>query len=94
MEVGGLSGELGVEIRDGTQRGKLVRLRGEGLPRLHGGARGSLYVRVNVVVPKKLSSESADLLRKFAAESGGPVPEGSSGVLDSLFGKKKGKKKK
>ena len=94
VKVDGLTDELDLEIKAGTQPGKMFRLRGEGLPRLHGGARGSLYVRVNLVVPRKLSSESAELLRKFAAESGGPVPQGSSGMLDGLFGKKKGKKGK
>ena len=42
---------LSIHIPTGTQSGKRLRLRGKGLPALKGGARGDLYVVVQLVLP-------------------------------------------
>jgi len=47
-------GEVSVKVPAGTQSGKRLRLRGKGVPDLHGGARGDFYVRVMVHVPDRL----------------------------------------
>ena len=46
-------GEVSMKIPPGTQSGKRLRLRGKGVPDLHGGARGDFYVRVLVHVPER-----------------------------------------
>ena len=92
VAVAGLTGELEAHVRAGTQPGHEFRFKGEGLPRLHGGSRGSLFVRAQIAVPEKVSEEEALLLRQYAEKSGGPVPKGDEGgLLGSLFGKKKKK---
>ena len=64
----------------GTQHGKVLRLRGEGVPQ-DGSAthRGNLCVKVLVRVPERLSGKAKELLRAFSEASGdapaaGPVP--------------------
>jgi molecular chaperone DnaJ len=46
-------GEVSLKIPAGTQTGKRLRLRGKGVPDLHGGTRGDFYVRVMVHVPER-----------------------------------------
>ena len=90
IEIEGLTGALKIDVKHGMQPGHEFRMRGEGLPRLHGGARGSLIARTRINVPKKVGEEEAALLREYAEKSGGPVPKGrEGGILGGLFGKKK-----
>lgn len=60
-----LDGEARMSIPSGTPTGKLFRIGGQGLPRLHGGARGDLMVRVYVEVPTKLTREQKSLVKKL-----------------------------
>jgi molecular chaperone DnaJ len=53
-------------IPAGTQTGSMFRIRGRGISKRGGSARGDLYVTVDVVVPTKLSREQKDLLTKLA----------------------------
>lgn len=90
VKVQGLTDKIDLQVKAGTQPGQEFRLKGEGLPRLHGAARGSLYVHARVQVPTKVGEVEAELLRKYAEASGGPVPKGEDGgFLGALFGKKK-----
>lgn len=50
----------------GTQTGSTFRVKGRGISKRGGSARGDLYVTVDVVVPTKLSREQKDLLTKLA----------------------------
>ncbi len=56
-----------MKIPSGTQNGKILRLRGEGVPHLHNpNKRGDLYVKIQVTVPDKLSSKQKKLLEELA----------------------------
>jgi molecular chaperone DnaJ len=65
-----LDGDEELEIDPGTQPGTVLTLRGKGMPSLRRGRRGDQRVVVNVVIPRKLSSEQRDLLKQFAASLG------------------------
>lgn len=54
-EVPTIGGRARVKIAAGTQPGKVLRLRGKGLPQMNGGASGDLLVNVMVYVPEQLS---------------------------------------
>jgi molecular chaperone DnaJ len=54
-------------IPAGTQTGSTFRIKGRGISKRGGSARGDLYVTVNVAVPAKLSREQKELLTKFAS---------------------------
>ncbi len=62
-----------VAVPPGTQPGDLLRLRGQGAPRLRGGGRGDLVVRVLVETPRELREEEKELLRRLARLRGEPV---------------------
>ncbi|OQX28885.1 MAG: molecular chaperone DnaJ [Spirochaeta sp. LUC14_002_19_P3] len=56
-----------LKVPSGTQDGKMLRIRGEGIPYLSGGTRrGDFYVKLKIQVPVKLSSKERDLLKQFA----------------------------
>lgn len=60
-----------VKIPAGTQNGKILRLRGEGVPLLHSpGRRGDMYIRVHVVIPEKLSGKARSLLKELSEMEG------------------------
>ena len=62
--------QLKMKVRAGTPSHTLVRLRSEGAPRLRGGGRGDLYVRLIVEVPTKISRRGKELLEELAEEIG------------------------
>lgn len=62
-----LDGEESVDVNPGTQPGSTMRVRGKGVPRLRGGgARGDLFVHLDVRTPTKLDAEQEELLQKLA----------------------------
>ena len=65
IEVPTLNGKVKVKIEQGTPSGKVLRLKGKGLPDLNGYGRGDLLVSVNVWVPKSITREERDLLEKL-----------------------------
>ena len=61
-----LDGKQEVEIKEGTQSGSTVILRGLGVTKLRGSGRGDLIVHIQVLTPTKLNKEQSELLRKIA----------------------------
>jgi len=56
-----------LKIPAGTQNGKVLRLRGEGVPHLHNAKRrGDFYLKIHVEVPVKLSSKQKQLLEELS----------------------------
>lgn len=60
------SGRIKLRIPAGTSAGHQLRIRGQGLPRASDGARGDLFVRVVVQVPKTATPEERELWEKLA----------------------------
>lgn len=66
IKVPTIDGEVTYNVPEGTQTDTVFRLRGKGVPRLHGnGARGDQYVKIKVEIPKNLSEKQKDILRQF-----------------------------
>ena len=61
-----LDGVQSVEIKEGTQSGTTVLLRGLGVTKLRGSGRGDLIVHIEVTTPTKLNREQSELLKNFA----------------------------
>lgn len=60
-----------VTIPPGTQNGRILRLRGEGIPELHNpGKRGDMYIKIVVRVPTKITPKAKELLKELASVSG------------------------
>lgn len=67
VEIPTLSGKAKLVIDAGTPTGRLLRMRGRGIPHLNSYGRGDQLVRVSVWVPTKLTSKEKELLRNLAA---------------------------
>ncbi|MDD2411897.1 MAG: molecular chaperone DnaJ [Bacteroidales bacterium] len=74
IEIPTLDGKARIKIDSGTQSGKVLRLKGKGLPELNSYRTGDLLVNINVWTPKKVSKEEKEALEKMA-ESENFVPK-------------------
>lgn len=73
-----------ITIPEGTQNGKVFRVKGEGFPNVHGQGRGDLLVRIFVETPTKLSSQQKNLLEEFSKlESPANLPK-RKGFVEKL----------
>ena len=60
-----LNGKAKIKIEPGTQSGKVLRLKGKGIPDVNGYGTGDLLVSINIYTPQKLSAEEKSMLEKF-----------------------------
>ncbi len=79
-----LSGTTTLKIPPGTQHGHLFRMSGKGLPNLRSGARGEEIVQVLIEIPRKMSKEQQELLRKFATLEDKRVLPESKGFFERV----------
>ena len=54
-----------IKIDAGTQPGKILRLRGKGLPDVNGYRKGDLLVSINIWIPKTVSKEETKIFEKL-----------------------------
>lgn len=83
VEVPTVEGKVKIKIDEGTQPGKIFRLRGKGVPDVNGYGRGDLLVHVNVFVPKNLSKDDKKLVEKMQ-ESESFKPKTKTGFFDRM----------
>ncbi len=84
VEVPTVDGPAVLKIPSGTQPGKVLKMRGKGVPRLRSNSRGDQLVIVNVEVPTRLSGEQRELFEKLAESLGSEVSPQERGFLDWL----------
>lgn len=65
LQVPTIDGQVEYKIPEGTQTGTVFRLKNKGIQNVNGRGRGDQYVKVNVEVPKNLSSTQKKILRQF-----------------------------
>jgi len=70
VDVPTLDGKARLTVPPGTQDDSVFRLKGSGLPHLDARGKGDEYVRVRIKVPKKLTSEQKQLLKRFSELEG------------------------
>ena len=70
IEIPTLEGKISMKVPEGTQSGKVFRLRGKGIPVLQGYGRGDQLVIVRAETPTNLNRHQRDLLEGFARISG------------------------
>jgi len=68
VTIPAIEGKAALRIHPGTQPGQILRVKGRGMPRMDGYGRGDLRVRVNVVIPKKLTQHQRALLEELSKE--------------------------
>lgn len=65
VEIPTVEGKVKVKIDSGTQPGKILRLKGKGLPEINSYGQGDLLVKINVFIPKDLPKEEVKLVEKL-----------------------------
>ncbi len=65
VEVPTVDGKVKIKIDAGTQTGKILRLRGKGLPNINRYRTGDLLVNIAVYVPERLSREEREAFERF-----------------------------
>ena len=75
-EIDTVTGKVRIKVEAGVQSGKILRLRGKGIPSINGYGKGDLLVHVNVWTPKTLTKEQKQFFEKMAKdENFVPNPE-------------------
>jgi hypothetical protein len=67
-EVPTIDGRVRINIEAGTQSGKVMRLRGKGLPDVNGRGRGDIIIVVDVVIPTELTKEERKLVEQLSEQ--------------------------
>jgi molecular chaperone DnaJ len=65
-EVPTIDGRVRISIEPGTQSGKVLRLRGKGLPDINGRGRGDIIIIVDVVIPTELTKDERKLVEELS----------------------------
>ena len=82
--VEALDGDLEVRLAPGTQSGTVKVFKNRGVPSLQGYGRGDLKVVVNVVVPKRLTTEQREFLERFAEATPAEAYEADPSFLEKV----------
>lgn len=78
QEIDTVTGKVRIKIEPGVQSGKILRLRGKGIPSINGYGKGDLLVHINVWTPKTLNKEQKDFFESMRNdEHFQPKPESS-----------------
>jgi molecular chaperone DnaJ len=89
VDVPTLEGKVKLKIAAGTQSGKVLRLKGKGMPDLNGYGRGDQHVRIVVETPINLTKDQKRVLEDFARISTPDIhPQGKTfwGKVRDLLG--------
>jgi molecular chaperone DnaJ len=65
VEIPTIDGRVKVKIEPGTQPGKVLRLRGKGIPNVNGYGTGDLLINVSIYVPESLSRDEKETLQQL-----------------------------
>lgn len=85
IEIPTLTGKAKINIAPGTQSGKILRMRGKGIPHLHGAGIGDQLVQIQVYVPTRLSSVEKKLLMDLAdSENFQPQKDADKNIFEKF----------
>ena len=86
VDIPTLDGKARIKIEAGTQSGRILRLKGKGLPDLNGYGRGDLLVNLSVWTPRNLSREEQQILERLRdSENFRPNPsKKDKGFIDRM----------
>jgi molecular chaperone DnaJ len=85
VEIPTLDGKAKIKIEPGTQPGKVLRLRGKGLPSVNSYGTGDLLLNISVYVPEKLTPEEKNTLKSLEKSPGFQPSESARAKVFSRF---------
>lgn len=93
VDVKTLTGEVEMKIPKGCQIETKLMLRGKGITKLHGKAKGNQIVHLKIEIPKNLNSQQEQLIREFDEETkscgngiSGKIAQVAGSVFEKVFG--------
>lgn len=84
MDVPTLDGPKSVRVPPGAQPGKVLRLKGLGVPHLRGSGRGDMLITVAVRIPTQLTDEQRRLFEELAESLGGAHDKQDGGFFERM----------
>lgn len=66
VEIPTVENPVKIKIEEGTQAGKILRLRGKGIPDVNGYGRGDLLVHIQIFIPKSITKDDKKLFESLA----------------------------
>lgn len=69
VDIPAIDGKLRIKVEPGTQSGKILRLRGKGVPDINGYGSGDLLVYIQVWIPKKIDKSEKEFFEKLKTSS-------------------------
>ncbi|MDR1761130.1 MAG: molecular chaperone DnaJ [Bacteroidales bacterium] len=66
VEIPTVENSVKIKIEEGTQAGKILRLRGKGIPDVNGFGHGDLLVHIQIFIPKNISKDDKKLFETLA----------------------------
>jgi len=85
LEIPTLTGKAKISIPEGTQAGKILRMRNKGIPNVHGAGIGDQLVQVQVYIPKKLNNEDKIKIKDLETlESLKPSADGHKNIFEKF----------
>lgn len=87
VEIPTLDGKVKIKVAEGTQSGKLLRVRGKGVTPVRTTMKGDLICRIMVETPVNLNREQKELLRQFQDTLDGDSKHDQSPKKKSFFDK-------
>lgn len=65
IEVPSVEGKVKIKIESGTQPGRVLRLRGKGLPDINGYRTGDLLVCIDIQIPKSITKDERKIIESL-----------------------------
>jgi len=85
LEIPTLNGKAKLNVVAGTQSGRILRMRGKGIPHLHGSGVGDQLIQIQVFVPTKLNHKERGLLAELEnSENMKPDPDDEKTVFEKF----------
>lgn len=86
VEVPTIDGKVKIKIDQGTQSGKILRLRGKGIKDINGYGKGDQLIHVNIWTPKTLSKDEKEKLESMRnSDNFAPNPgKGEKGFFEKI----------
>jgi molecular chaperone DnaJ len=84
LEVPTLEGPATIKIPEGTQSGKVIKLKGKGVPHLNASGKGDLLVEIRVQTPTKLSKQQRELMEQLSESMAIENAPHGRGIFDKV----------
>ena len=84
VEIPTLNGKKTIRVPEGTESGRLLKVKGEGIKSLRGYGQGDIIVKITIETPKKLTDKQKELLQKFEESLNDKNYEQKSGFMKKV----------